>query len=206
MDDTEFDTVLTDAAFALAAERGWRAASPAAAARHAGLPLDRARARFSNRHAILLHLGRIADQAALADITEEGSVRDRLFDLLMRRIDVFQTRRAGVLALLRALPTEPATAALLTCATERSMAWMLEAAGVSATGLRGALRVRGLLAVWLWTMRAWQTDESPDLTVTMAALDSALARAEPFAKWLNGQPAPNDQPTPTDQPTTAAET
>jgi hypothetical protein len=64
------------------------------------------------------------------------------------------------------------------------MRWMLEAAGVSTAGLRGALRVRGLMAVWLWALRAWERDESADLSGTMAALDTALRRAETAAAWL----------------------
>ena len=195
MDDQAFDQALVAAAMRLAAERGWHRVSVAEAARAAGLPLPRARARFPGRHRVLLALGRMADQAALGDPAPEGSARDRLFDLLMRRIDVFHAHREGVLALMRALPAEPATAALLACATERSMGWMLEAAGISAQGLRGALRAKGLAGVWLWTMRAWREDESEDLSATMAALDTALARAEPMAGWLNGAPrAAEDEP------------
>ena len=38
-----------------------------------------------------------------------------------------------------------------------------------------------LALVWLATLRAWLRDDSPDLAVTMKALDSALARAEEAA-------------------------
>jgi hypothetical protein len=44
--------------------------------------------------------------------------------------------------------------------------------------------VKGLVAVWLWTMRTWRGDETEDLSATMAALDSALRRAERAAEWL----------------------
>ena len=79
----------------------------------------------------------------------------------MRRIDAHQAHRPGVLALLRALPAEPPIALMLALATRRSMRWMLQAAGVLPTsGVRGELRVKGLVAVWLWTIRAWRSDES----------------------------------------------
>ncbi len=184
MEDAEFDKALIGAAFQLAAEKGWRAVSVATAARAAALPLARARARFAGKAAILLRFGRLADQAALVEAPAEGVARDRLFDLLMHRIDALQAHRAGVLALLRALPAEPPTALLLALATRRSMRWMLETAGIPASGLRGELRVRGLMAVWLWTLRAWQGDASEDLSATMAALDTALRRAEQAAEWL----------------------
>ena len=186
MNDTEFDTALVTAAFRLAGEAGWRKVNVAAAARAAGLSLAEARGRFASRGAILLRFGRLADQAALLGAPSDGPVRDRLFDLLMRRFDVVQTHRAGVKALLRALPIDPATALLLACASTRSMRWMLQGAGVTATGTRGEVQVRGLLAVWLWGVRAWERDASDDLSGTMAAVDAALQRAEQIASWLHG--------------------
>jgi ubiquinone biosynthesis protein COQ9 len=191
MDDAQFDAAVVAAAFQLAAEKGWRQVSVAAAARAAGLPLARARERFPGRASVLLRFGRLADQSALAEVPALGSVRDRLFDLLMRRVDMLQAHRTGVLALLRALPSEPPTALLLAVATRRSIRWMLEAAGVRTTGIRGELRVRGLLSVWLWAVRAWQRDESEDLAATMAALDTALRRAERAAEWLDARGGPN---------------
>ena len=198
MDDAAFDRALIAAALQLAAEQGWRSVSVAAAARAAGLPLARARERFPARAAILLRFGRQADQAALAEATPDGAARDRLFDLLIRRIDTFQAHRSGVLALFRALPAEPPTALLLALATRRSMRWLLQAAGIATDGLRGELRVKGLVAVWLWTMRAWRRDESEDLSTTMAALDVALRRAEQAAGFLGWRraeaPPPGDAP------------
>lgn len=189
MDDTDFDTALIASAMTLAGAEGWRAVTVPAAARAAGLSLSRARVRFPGRRAILSGFGRMADEVAVEDAADEGPVRDRLFDLLMRRFDALQQHRAGVLAVLHGLPFDPAAAVLLACATRRSMRWLLETAGASASGPLGELRVRGLMAVWLWAMRAWERDESEDLTGTMAALDTALARAEQAAGWLTARPA-----------------
>jgi AcrR family transcriptional regulator len=194
MSDTDFDMALVTAAFRLAGEDGWRKVSVVAAAREAGLSLLEARERFPSRDAILLRFGRLADQSALLGAPSEGPVRDRLFDLLMRRFDALQAQRAGVRALLRWLPTDPMTALLVACSDTRSMRWMLQAAGVPATGLRGELQVRGLLAVWLYAVRAWDRDDSEDLSGTMAAVDTALQRAEQVASWLRGGPKPASAP------------
>jgi AcrR family transcriptional regulator len=197
MDDAEFDRALVAAAFQVAAEQGWGRVSVAAAARAGGLPLPRARERFPGRAAILVRFGRLADQAALVDAPSEGPVRDRLFDLLMRRIDALQSHRAGVLALLRTLPAKPQVALLLALATRRSMRWMLDAAGASTAGVGGEVRVRGLVAVWLWTVRAWRADQTEDLAPTMAALDAALRRAEQAVEWLGHRsrvPEPSVEP------------
>jgi AcrR family transcriptional regulator len=186
MDDDTFDRALIAGAFAIAATGGWRRVSVAGAAREAGLSLARARGRFPTRGALLLRFTRLADQAALSETPGTGTIRDRLFDLLMHRIDVLQANRAGVLALLAGLPADPAAALVLVVGNRRAMRWMLDAVGVSTSGPIGELRLRGLIAVWAWTLRAWHHDESADLSPTMAALDTALARAESAAAWLHG--------------------
>lgn len=196
MSDIEFDTALLTAALRLAADEGWGRVTVAAASRAAGLPIVEARARFPGRASILARFGRIADQAALLDAPSEGPVRDRLFDLLMRRFDALQAHREGILAVLRALPADPSSTVLLACANRTSMRWMLQAAGLAATGLRGELQVSGLMAVWLWGVRAWQRDESEDLSGTMAVVDAALGRADQMASWLGGGGRPAVPPPP----------
>ena len=194
MDKNDFDRALVASAFALAAERGWPGVSVAQAARDADLKLDRARREFSGRCAILLRFGSMADQAALKLATNEGSHRDRLFDLLMRRIDFLQLHRPGVLALLRFLPANPPLAMALAAASLCSMGWMLEGAGISTRGPLGQLRRKALLGIWLWVLRAWQRDDSEDLAATMAALDTALARAEQAEGWLSRRGGPSGPP------------
>ena len=199
MDDAQdIDAALVAACFEEIAARGWQRLSIPAAARAAGLPLDIARRRLPDRCALLLRFGALADSSALKDAPAEGSARDRLFDLVMRRIDFLQAHRAGVIALLRAMPFDPLAATLLAGASLRSMAWLLEAAGCGGTGPRGTLRAAGLLAVWGYTVQAWQRDDSADLSATMAALDRALTRAEQAQGWLSPRrdagSAPQDVP------------
>ena len=194
MDDKAFDAALVSAAFAQAGLTGWPSLSIVEAARSAGLPLDRARERFPGPPAVLMRFGVMADAAALAEPASEPTARERLFDMLMRRFDVLQQHREGVLALLRALPLDPLGSLALSAATARSMGWMLEAAGIPATGLRGRLQANGLVAVWLYTLRAWREDPSEDLSGTMAALARALDQAERVSGWLGGVPGPAVDP------------
>jgi ubiquinone biosynthesis protein COQ9 len=194
-DDPEFDQKLLSAAFEAIAARGWMGFELATAARAAGLPLAEVRRRFPRRLVVLAKLGRMADAHALAALDEERregeTVRDLLFEMLMRRIDMLQRYRAGVIALMRGIPFDPPLAAFLTAATLNSMGWLLSAAGVGTRGPWGKLRKKGLLAVWLWTLRTWMRDESPDLSATMAALDDALRRAERAAAWLGSAARPS---------------
>jgi hypothetical protein len=179
MDD--FDLSLVGAAFGLAADEGWARVSAAAAARRAGLDLAVARARFGSAGAILRKFGELADIAAVKGALVEGPVRDRLFGVVMQRFDFLQAHRGGVVALLKGLPAEPGLALCLARANLASMGWLLEACAVESKGWRGELRKRGLMLVWGYGVQAWLRDESADLSATMAAVDTALNRADAIA-------------------------
>ncbi len=189
MNDSDFDAAVVKAVLAQAGDRGWRGASLIEAARDAGLDVVRLRQRFPSKLAVLVRFGTMADQAALAGAATEGAVKDRLFDMIMRRFDVLQAHRAGVLAVLDAAAMDPALGLFLGRLSTRSMGWLLEAAGVSALGLRGMLRAKGLLGVWLWAVRSWRDDNSLDLAATMTATDKALDRAGQLARYI-GDDAP----------------
>ncbi|CUW46267.1 TetR family transcriptional regulator [Novacetimonas hansenii] len=193
MDNDQFDDALLRAAMERAALYGWRRMTVVDAARDAGLSLDVARKRFAFKANILLTLGRLADEAALVDDGSTGTPREKLFDLLMRRLDVFQQYRPGVRAALRALPFDPPLALLLGGATVESMKWMLGAAGLEVSGLAGALRVQALLGAWTLTLRAWDKDDSQDMGTTMATLDKALDKALRFSA-LPGRGKATDAP------------
>ena len=194
MSGQDFDNALIAAAFQLAAEAGWARLTIADAARAAGLPLAEARIRFPGKHALLRRFGQILDQAALSAASHEGPVRDQLFDLLMGRFEAMKPHRDGIRAALRYLPCDPTTALQLACATKLSMRWMVQAAGQPTNGISGALRVRGLIGVWLWALRAFERDETEDLATTMAALDTALGRMDRMAGWLPGGRSTDAEP------------
>jgi ubiquinone biosynthesis protein COQ9 len=186
MNDQSFEQDLIAAAFRLAGEQGWTNVTAASAARFAGLDLAEARRLLPSRMAIFARFGVFADSHALTGAMQDGTVKDRLFDILMRRVDFVQRHREGVLALGRYAPLDPLLSLWLARKTVISMGWMLEGAGVSAKGIRGELRKRGLAAVWTWTMRAWVRDGSEELSATMAALDAALVRADQAAMQFSG--------------------
>ncbi|GAA3677181.1 MULTISPECIES: TetR family transcriptional regulator [Acetobacter] len=193
MDNDDFDTALVSAALTLAQDRGWNSVTVLAAAREAGLPLPEARQRFPLKASILLRLGRMADDVALADDMLCGTARERLFDLLMRRLDVFQQYRDGLQSVLRSLPMDPVLTLLLGGATVESMRWMADAAGINTNGVSGFVHVNMLVAVWTHTLRVWEKDESPDMGSTMAALDQALDKAGRFGLFPTGADANTHQ-------------
>ncbi len=179
---TPRDRIL-DAALALAEREGWRKASLRAIAQEAGLSLHEFYGEFRSRAGILSALMARTDAAVLAGTTagDDDSPRDRLFDVLMRRFDAMKSHRAALKSIARDLGTDPPSALCSAPAFLRSMAWMLEAAGLSSAGIRGRLHVRALGVLYLCVMRVFVDDDSEDLAKTRAALDRRLGQAEP---WL----------------------
>lgn len=185
---TPRDRIL-DAALGLAGRTGWRGASLGAIAAEADLPLGEVYGEFHSRAAIIRGLMGRTDAAVLATPADaEETPRDRLFEILMRRFDALKPHRTALRTMARDLVADPPTALCSAPALLRSMAWMLEAAGVGSAGLRGRLRVRALTLLYLSVMPVFFGDESADLAKTMAALDRRLRQAEP---WLGLGPGPS---------------
>lgn len=172
---------LLDAALRLAERQGWRHTGLAEIAAEAGVPLAEAYDACPSKAALLAQLHRRIDRAALAESGDAGEpARDRLFDTLMRRFDALAPHRAALRAILRDSLGDPA-ALLAGPALLCSMAWMLEAAGLSASGWRGGARVHMLAGLYLSLFRVFLGDDSADLAKTMAALDRRLRQVGP---WL----------------------
>jgi len=117
-----------------------------------------------------------------AESDPEETARDRLFDVMMRRYDALKTHRTAWRAIRSAVLRDPILGLTLLPAIGRSMAAMLEAAGVPSDGLSGAVRQNGLAAIYFDVSRTFDGDESGDLSKTMAALDGRLKTAERWAQ------------------------
>ena len=176
---------LREALLKMVAAGGWRDLSYADIAKDAGLSLAAAYEAYPSKGAILTGIGRDIDArlfASLEDDPLDGSPKDRLFDLLMRRFDALNDHREAYAALAWELPRTPVEAGCLALQLRRSLANMLEAAGLSASGLRGAFRIEGLGALYACALRVWLKDESADLSKTMAELDKRLGQVE---RWMS---------------------
>jgi AcrR family transcriptional regulator len=170
---------IVDAALALAARQGWARTSLAEVAAEAGLPLLDLYAQYRSKPAIFAAFLARIDRAVLASEPEPAEKpRDRLFDTLMRRFDALQPHKDAVRAMLRDGPADPVGTLCAAPSFLRSIAWMLEASGIGASGLRGRFRTHLVAGIYLSVMRTWLADDTADLMKTMAALDRRLKAAE----------------------------
>ena len=185
------DARLVAGLWQVVARHGWDGLTMRRVSAASGVALAELRRRCPTpMHLLALH-GRVVDAQVLeGTVPSPGDTpRERLFDVLMRRIDAMQPHRRGILRLMDEALADPFLALTLASALPRSMAWMLEAAQIGTNGFAGALRANGLVGVWLYTARAWARDDTEDLGATMAALDRALDRAEQAARTLGLGPA-----------------
>jgi ubiquinone biosynthesis protein COQ9 len=130
-----------------------------------------------------------ATAAGLSSVDEKAIVRDRLFDIAMRRFEAMEADRAGLLALERALAGEPVGQAALLARTGRSARWVMTLAGLDVGGAGGAARVQGLAYVLVQARAAWRLDDGGDFAKTMAALDRHLRQGEEWLQRFGMAPA-----------------
>jgi AcrR family transcriptional regulator len=169
------------------AEKGWKGASLVAIAERAGISLAELRDAYESRGAMLGDFFGGIDRSVLEkrDPTMAAEVpRERLFDLLAARLDALAPHKRAIGRLAEAAVFDPLLAAELNRDGIVSMGWMLAAAGIPATGLRGALRAQALGFAWVRTLRAWMRDDDPDVARTLATLDKQLRRAERAAECV----------------------
>jgi AcrR family transcriptional regulator len=172
----------------LLAETSLERISLAEIAGSAGVTLAQLRGEFGSPLAILAAYLKDVDRAVLIEDfsdMEEEPPRERLFDVLMRRLEKMTPHRRAIRSLMRSARGNPPLTLALNGLAVRSQKWMLAAAGIGGSGPRGALRAQGLAVLFSSVLRTWVRDDDPGLARTMAALDRALARGQRFVGLLD---------------------
>lgn len=184
---SERDKIIA-ALLALLAEKSIEQIGMTEIAKEAGVSLAQLRGAFSSPLAILAAYLKDIDRAVLAedfsDLAEEPA-RERLFDVLMRRIEKLAPHREAIRSLMRSARRNAPLGLALNGLAVRSQKWMLTVAGINASGPRGSLRAQGLALLFSSVLRTWVRDDDPGLARTMAALDRALARGQRLAGFLD---------------------
>lgn len=172
---------IVDALMELAATRDWDAIEIADIADTAGVTLAEFRAAFPSKGAILGAFSRRIDLAVLegsvADLVEEPA-RERLFDVMMRRIDALTPYKAALRRIMPAILRDPLAAAAMNGVALNAQRFMLAQAGISTEDGLGPIKVQGAVIAFARTLDTWFHDDDPGLARTMARLDRELRRGE----------------------------
>lgn len=173
---------------ALLAEKPFEQIDLSEIAARAGVSLGAMRGEFRSKLCICAAHVKAIDRAVLdggeGDMAEEPP-RERLFDVLMRRLEALAPYRAAVRSLLRSISRNPGLALAANGLAVRSQQWMLTAADIDAAGPRGLVRAQGLALLYARVLRVWIHDQDPGLARTLAALDRELARGHRWVSFLD---------------------
>jgi AcrR family transcriptional regulator len=177
-----------DALMTLLTERSFEQIGLAEVAGRAGLKLSDLREEFGSTLAIFAAHVKDIDRAVLAggdaDMAEEPP-RERLFDVLMRRLEALAPYKEAIRSMMISARRHPSLALALNAMAVRSQRWMLEAAGIGTSGPRGAMRAQGAALMYGRVLSVWVDDDEEGLDRTMAALDRGLASAERWVGFLD---------------------
>lgn len=182
---TEADIV--NAALRLAATRSWTDIRMSDIAAEAGMGLADLAGIIGGKADILRLYGRQVDAKMLRSLDDEpvtGSPHDRVFDIIMRRLELMDADKAAIHSIVAALASSAAGYLTLAGSLLQSQDWILSAAGIEDSGLRGAMKTSGLAYVYVKALRTWANDDDPGLARTMAQLDRSLRDGADWIKRL----------------------
>lgn len=180
-------TDLVKLAFELLAERGAERFSFVELARRAELTLAEVYAEIPDHGALLRAVGRRLDQEMLGiEVSElDGlSPRERVFELIMRRLDAMAPYKEGLRALAGKAGREPTLLAAACCNLDRLSRRLVDAAALVAGPTMKQMARRATAAVYLRTFQVWLDDDTEDMARTLAELDRRLQQAESTARFF----------------------
>jgi hypothetical protein len=169
------------AAMDMAATEGWAAVSSESLARELDLTREDVIAVMPDKTDLLHWLGAKIDAAMHAGGAPEGSARECLFELIMRRFDALAAYKEGVYAVAGYARMHPKLPLVLVGNFSRSLTDLLALAGLPHSPLHRA----GLSVLMLAVFHVWLEDDTADLSPTMAALDRRLGQLEEAAEFLS---------------------
>jgi hypothetical protein len=156
-----------------------------AIADNAGVKIEVVRACCNGKLDLLAAFMQDIDQKVLKerdpDLMDETR-RDRLFDVLMCRLDIMEPHREAIRNLRKTVVKDPALAMHMHKLVTRSMKWMLVAAGIEEFGLRSVGMSNALALGFERLVRVWLEDDAPGHPKVMVAVDDMLANGE---KWMS---------------------
>ena len=162
---------IIDALMTLAGDMRWDQITLSMIAAKADVSLADLRDHYPSKGAILGGFSKRIDRIVL-DATGEDMLgepaRERVLDIMMRRLDALAPYKAGLKEIRNATRRDPLMLAALNQLALNSWRYMLAAADIETEDELGLLRIQGAALVFVRTLDTWFDDEGDDLARTMA--------------------------------------
>jgi AcrR family transcriptional regulator len=172
---------VVDALMRLAESRPWSDIELQDIAQEAAISLADLRDMFPSKGAILGGLSRRVDRQVLEGTTDDLAgepARERLFDVMMRRLDALAPYKRALKRIAQGMRGDPLALAAMNQLALNSQRYMLAAAGISTEDALGFLKLQGAVIIHANTLETWFEDDDPALARTMARLDREIRRGE----------------------------
>ena len=116
---------------------------------------------------------------------ENSSKKDMIFEVLMMRFDLLNQYRPQIIKIFNLLKKKPQYSIKVLPSFIDSMNKMLKKSKIETNGIRGNLKIKGLLIIYFSTFLTWINDESESLDRTMMKLDDNLERSAKLIKLID---------------------
>ena len=113
---------------------------------------------------------------------ENSTTKDMLFEVIMARFDILQENRKAFLEIYKILKKNPQQLIKLLPTFLESMIITAELSKYKVNGLKGTIRLKGLMLIYFITFFQWMDEKDSSLEKTMTALDKNLDQAEKLSK------------------------
>jgi ubiquinone biosynthesis protein COQ9 len=178
MDETGKEMLrIRQAAFALAERMPWHEITLAAIAQQSNLSISALMRHAETKATILRDFARDIDEAMLLVFERypaEGEAHERLFDVVLKRLEIMQPYRQVIASVMKRPVADPGEAASLLQSLAATVGWIAAAARVEDEPAWQSFGRVGLGRAYVKALSAWIADDDPGLSRTMAALDRAL--------------------------------
>tara|TARA_Y100000590_G_scaffold465179_1_gene636718 strand:- start:2041 stop:2598 length:558 start_codon:yes stop_codon:yes gene_type:complete len=116
---------------------------------------------------------------------EQSNEKDMFFEILMTRFDILQKYRRGILSIFHSFKRKPQELLYLLPSFIDSMIFMAGLGKISIYGIKGNIKIKGLLIVYFSSFLVWKNDNNQSLEKTMTSLNVYLDRADKLLKIFN---------------------
>ena len=120
-----------------------------------------------------------------SETVDQSSHKDMIFELMMLRFDILQNYRKSIIRIFNAFKRKPQELLLLLPSFIESMVVITRMAKIPISGLKGNLKIKGLLVIYFLSFLVWTKDNCDSLEKTMKSLDNYLNNADSLLSILN---------------------
>ena len=168
---------ITEVALELAAQYKWCDVTLSQISKTAGISLSQLISLFPSKNALVVGIMEGTTKVIVNDTDQEilyERPRDRLFDILLRRIEVLAPNKIAFKSIIHEISSSPADALCMAPEFFKQIRTTLEVVGIDSTGLTGQIRVHGVAAIYIGALFVWFRDDSSDMEKTTTFLDRRL--------------------------------